>query len=159
MAHTVEDAEFLFSRIQALEGLLSLPGQELTASLLDVVCALLPTRMLKPLPPMLVRILVGDQTADMLAVEFRNRTPFRQTLLRGFATAEGILDRIGRLVFTHFSLTASLARWVGRRVIVSLYMTEQGHQAQLEIPEELKSRWKLDDIDDTVTAAPPSTTT
>ena len=156
LAHTVDDAEFLFSRIKALEGRASLAGQELTSSLLEVAAALLPIRILKALPPMLLRILVGDETADMLDVEFRNRVPFRRVLLRVFATAAGGLDRVGRLLFAHFSVTAAMARWVGRRLIINLYTsTEQGHRARLEIPDDLKARWNLEAVADAAPPGPP----
>lgn len=143
MAHTMEDAEFLFSRIKALEGRPSLPGQKLTKALVDLVEDLLPMRILKPCPSFLVELLVGGPTATMLCVNERSH---RVVGLAGQAL-RGVVrfaNSIGRVLSSRFSVGAHVAPWVGRHLVLALYdITESGPQVGLQIPEHIRSHWQL----------------
>ena len=73
MAWTYADAEALFARIKAGQGGPSPSGTLLTDSLLGAIeNDLLRARMLHPLAPILVRMLVGDETAKMLGMNARH---------------------------------------------------------------------------------------
>jgi len=73
MAHTEADAIDLFARIQARQAGASPDGAHLTNSLLQLVEEkLLTGPFLRPLAPILVRMLNGDQTAAMLGLDVRH---------------------------------------------------------------------------------------
>jgi hypothetical protein len=135
MAHTYEDAEDLFARIKARQAGPSAAGARLTDGLLQVVEKdLLRLRILRPLGPVLVRMLVGDETAAMLGMDVRH-TAFVRIFHRVVA---GIL-RAAQVVLSPmaqpFQPLAPLSAKLGERVVDHLCLTtDDGKPRQVQIP-------------------------
>ena len=136
MAHTFEDAEDLFARIKTRQGGRSAAGVRLTDSLLQVVeNDLLRIRILRPLAPVLVRMLVGDQTAAMLGFDVRHTAPVR-IFHRVFAGALRVLQVVFSPMAQPFQPLALLSAKLGERVVDHLCLTtDDGKRRQVEIPQ------------------------
>jgi len=135
MAHTLEDAEDLFARIKARQAGRSAAGVRLTDSLLKVVeNNLLRIRILRPLAPVLVRMLVGDQTASMLGIDVRHTAPVR-IFHRVVAGALRVLQVVFSPMAQPFQPLAPLSAKLGERVVDHLCLTtDDGKPRQVEIP-------------------------
>lgn len=137
MAHTPEDAALLFERIKARQAGTSDAGSRLTDALLGVVeRRVLKLRVLRPLAPALVRMVVGDETAHMLGLSERHS---RLVWMFHGAIAAVITEanRIGRTWF-HVHPLARLATRIGHYLIEAVTeATYKDKNVQLEIP----ARW------------------
>jgi hypothetical protein len=135
MAHTLADAEDLFARIQARQAGPSPAGARLTGSLLHVIEEdLLRWRIVRPLGPILMRMLVGDQTAAMLGLDDRHPGlvgvihRLLATALRAFQTLIGPLSQ-------PFQPVAGLTAKLGLRVVERLCLaTDHNQPRQVAIP-------------------------
>jgi hypothetical protein len=136
MAHSYADAEVLFGRIKARQAGPSEAGASLLDSLLRVVERdLLHVRVLRPLAPILVRILVGTPTATMLGLDARHGAVVTLVHRAVVAVVSVFCGLFGKFWWRLHPLR-TLSAWLGRRLIVALNeATYHGRQAPLEIPE------------------------
>lgn len=135
LAHTPEDATLLFERIKARQGGPSPAGARLTDALLGVVERdVLRLRPIRPLAPILLRILVGDETAEMLGLNMRHRWLVRVCHMGIAAVLRGISDMAARL-FARVRPLRYLSAWIGMRLVDLLTeVTYAKTGVQLEIP-------------------------
>ncbi|MBK5297358.1 MAG: DUF2236 domain-containing protein [Vicinamibacteria bacterium] len=136
MAHTPADAARLFAQIKTQEGGASPAGARLTDALLGVVERdVLRIRLIRPLAPVLLRILVGDDTAKMLGLSVRHAwlvRLFHQALAGIFRQVNAIMRRL----WSGSKPLTSLSAWLGRRLVNLLCeVTYANKGVQLEIPE------------------------
>lgn len=135
MAHTEADATALFARIQARQAGPSPDGAHLTNSLLQLVEEkLLVGPFLRPLAPILVRMLNGDQTAAMLGLDVRHHAVV--VLLHRLIA---IVLRLVQFLIRPFSQAwqpgVPLAARFGRRIINFLVRaTDDGRVRQVAVP-------------------------
>jgi len=135
MAHTVAEAEDLFARIQARQAGPSPEGARLTDSLLRVVEKdILRLPVLKPLGPVLTRVLVGDKTAAMLGLDVRH-----PRLVVGFHRLLAACVRVLQIALSPlsqpFQPAAPLTARLGRRVVRCLCAaTDDGRLREVAIP-------------------------
>lgn len=135
LAHSPADAALLFARIKARQAGASPAGARLTGALLDVMERdVIRVRALRPLAPILVRILVGDDTAAMLGVGTRHAA-----LVRGLHQAVAGMVRpmsavMSRLWRRPTPLTLLSARLGLRLVSLLCEVTYRKKGVELEIP-------------------------
>lgn len=136
LAHTPADAAILFTRIKARQAGPSPTASKLTDALLRVVeNDVLRLRVLHPVAPVLMRILVGDQTAAMLGLDVRHGLLMRlahKAIAGVFRTINAIT---GRLWVRGNPLRFISARLGRRFVRLILAVTYEGRTPQLQIPE------------------------
>jgi hypothetical protein len=137
MAHTPLDAAVLFTRIKADQAGPSPAGARLTDALLRVMERdLLKFRVFRPAAPILVRILVGDDTAKMLGLDVRHAWLVR-TIHKAVA---GVFRRWNMMTgrfFVRFHPLTRLAAKLGQRFVNLLTtLTYRGKRPQLQIPPE-----------------------
>jgi hypothetical protein len=136
MAHTVKDASVLFDRIKARQAGASDAGRELTDALLSVVeRKVLNYRVLWPIAPAMLRMLVGSDTATLLGLSSRHsRLVF---MLHG--AISGVVteaNRIGRKWFRIHPLRR-LATKIGRHLVEAVTEATYGKKnVQVQIPPE-----------------------
>ena len=134
MAHTEAEAEELFARIKARQAGPSPEGAQLTHALLLVMeHKLLVWRALRPLAPILVRVLNGDETAAMLGLDVRHHA---LVVVLHRLTAAGM--RLVQFLINPFSQAwqpgPPLAARFGRRVLDFLVRaTDDGRVRQVAI--------------------------
>jgi hypothetical protein len=135
MAHTPEDAALLFEHIKARQAGVSPAGARLTDALLGVmerdVLRLPPIR---PMAPVLLRILVGDKTAALLGLSLRHAWLMRlfHRALAGFFRQ---MNAITGLIWKRSKPLARLSAWLGARYVRRLLeVTYAKKGVQLEIP-------------------------
>jgi hypothetical protein len=135
MAHTVGDAASLFAQIKARQAGASPGGVLLTGKLLDLVeQELLRGRAMRPLAPILVRVLVGDTTAAMLGMNVRHVWPVT-ICHRAIASTITAIDTIALAIGQNVHPLARLAPWLGRRVVDLLCeVTYREGRPQPEVP-------------------------
>jgi len=136
MAHTPEDAALLFEKIRARQGGASPAGARLTDALLSVIERdLLRYRVARPLGPILVRILVGDETAAMLGMDTRHVWLVR-LCHRAVAGIFRFMNKVASRLFTDARPLKFVSAWLGRRLVDRLVeVTYRDRNVQLEIPE------------------------
>ena len=135
MAHTPEQAEELFERIKARQAGASAAGARLTDALLKVVERdVLRFGPARPFGPILLRILVGDDTAKMLGLNTRHSWFVRMVHL----TIAGLLGQfnavVGRLWRRQTPLTFLSARLGMRLVNLLVEATYKRKGVHLAIP-------------------------
>ena len=125
MVHGIAEATALIEAIEARQFRPSTAGQELTAALLGLLDDMTPARRFDDMNPALMRHLLGDDIADMLAVP-----PSR--LVRQ-------LNWLARI--------AQWTRWappLGRDLIATaLTMERGGERAPFDLPDHLARQWEL----------------
>lgn len=139
MAHTEPEAAELFQRIKAHQAAGSDAGARLTAAVLEwLEQQVLRLAVLRPLAPILVRMLNGDDTARMLGLDTR------------YHTAVVVLHRILAAVIRAIQLLLSpisnvwqpltpVAAWLGKRIIDDVVRaTDGGRLREVAIP----SKWR-----------------
>lgn len=136
MAHSYADAAVLFDRIKARQAGPSEAGTQLLDSLLRVVEEdLLHYRILYPLAPILVRILVGTPTARSLGLDARHGVLV--TLVHRVIV--GVVGAVSRLLgglWWRLHPLQKFSAWLGSRLITALNKaTYHGRQAPVAIPE------------------------
>jgi hypothetical protein len=137
MAHTPLDAAVLFTRIKARQAGPSPAGARLTNALLEVMERdLLKFRVFRPAAPILMRILVGDDTAKMLGLDVRHAWLVRMI----HKAVAGIFRRWNMMTgrfFARFHPLTRIAAKLGQRFVTLLTtITYRGGRPQLEIPPE-----------------------
>jgi hypothetical protein len=134
MAHTRDDAEYLFGQIKARQAGPSAAGARLTDALLSVVERdFLRLRILRPLGPVLTRILVGNETAKMLGLNARHRAAVA-ALHRLAAAVMWSMQVMVSPLGQPFQPMVPLSAWFGRKIVNYLTTSTYGKRAQLAIP-------------------------
>lgn len=137
MAHNEAEAADLFQRIKARQAAASPAGTRLTNAVLTwLEQSVLRLRLLRPLAPILLRILNGDDTARMLGLDVRHH--FAVVLLhRVIAAALRSIQSVLRPFANVWQPMAPIAAWVGRRIIDEVVrLTDSGRMRQVAIPGE-----------------------
>jgi hypothetical protein len=144
LVRDVADATALVDAIGRRQFAASPEGQELTHALLDLLDELTPLHQFDDTIPPLVRHLIGEQTADLLAVPKSD-----------VADDLGRLTRIANWVFVHvlgrverdlprYRVMSELARPFGRELLDSLFRFERGGvRAPFDIPDHLARTWDV----------------
>ena len=135
MAHTVEEAEDLFARIKKRQAGPSAAGARLTDSLLRVVEKdILRLRILRPLGPVLVRMLVGNPTAAILGLDVRHGallSAFHRIVAGALRAVQMVTSPMAQV----FQPMAPLSAKLGQRVVQHLCSaTDDGKIRHVEIP-------------------------
>ncbi len=135
MAHTEAEAEDLFARIRARQAGPSHDGADLTHALLLVMeQKLLVWRLLRPMAPILVRMLNGDETAAMLGLDVRHHAVI-VVLHRLTAAAMRLVQFLINPFSQAWQPGPPLAARFGRRVMDLLVRaTDDGRVRQVAIP-------------------------
>jgi hypothetical protein len=135
MAHTLDEAEDLFARIKARQAGPSAAAARLTDSLLQVVEKdILRVPILRPLGPVLVRMLVGNPTAAMLGLDVRHGalvSTFHRIVAITLRSIQMAISPLAQV----FQPMAPLSAKLGKRVVDHLCsVTDDGKVRQVEIP-------------------------
>lgn len=135
MAHTLDEAEDLFARIKARQAGPSAAAARLTDSLLQVVEKdILRVRILRPLGPVLVRMLVGNPTAAMLGLDVRHGalvSTFHRIVAITLRSIQMAISPLAQV----FQPMAPLSAKLGKRVVDHLCsVTDDGKVRHVEIP-------------------------
>jgi len=135
MAHTPEDATVLFERIKARQAGPSPAGSRLTDALLGVMERdVLRFRPMRPLAPILLRILVGDDTAEMLGLNTRHGW-FVRLCHKAIAGVFRALNDLAARLFARARPLKFLSARLGLRFVNLLCDVTYGKKGvQLEIP-------------------------
>lgn len=136
MAHTMDEAQALFARMQARgrsEAIAPDPRPALGAALMQTMADAIPWPVAKPIPVPLTRYLCGRDTARDLGLD--RRVPLASGLLfwSVLLLARGI-DTVVRWVFPRFSLSRTLTRALGYHFISRVLMSQT---RPLRLPEAL----------------------
>lgn len=143
MADTFDDAAKLFARMQArgredmrANPMVPDPRPKLGNALIDAMQSVIPIGILKPIPLLMTRHLVGDETSRDLGLSAKaprlSRIVFRSALI--FSRT---VDAIGRLFSPEFSITRMLTRVLGYRLITKLLMDQT---RKLKLPTHVLER-------------------
>ncbi len=135
MAHNEAEAADLFHRIKARQAAGSDAGTRLTdAVLLWLEQRVLRLRLLRPLAPILLRMLNGDDTARMLGLNVRHHSAI-VALHRVVATALRAIQMVMRPFANVWQPMAPIAAWLGQKIIDEVVrVTDSGRMRQVEIP-------------------------
>ena len=126
----------VWRRIQEREYAPSEQGVELTRAALDVMRELMPGRLLDGFPATGIRMLVGDEVADMLAVPQANWT-------RAFLVPARTMSAVAVKLNRDVRAGRHTSRWLGRFVFakfLSLEAPRQGYRQAFELDEALRRR-------------------
>jgi hypothetical protein len=137
MAHTMEDAQLLFARMQRrgrAERLTPDPRPHLGQALMNTMERMIPLRLARPFPRLLTRHLCGKLTARDIGIDARVNLVSRLlfAVLLGLVRA---IDATVRLVVPGFSISRFITRVVGRRFMAQVLMDES---RPLKLPEPVK---------------------
>jgi hypothetical protein len=117
MAHTMEQAEDLFARLQArgrTQSYLPDPRPALGNALMRTMQGVIPFAVIRPFPVLLTRYLCGPATARDIGID--ERVPqLPRALFVMFMAAVRAIDATVRLVFKEFSISRMVTRIVGYR--------------------------------------------
>jgi len=136
LAHNVVEAEELFERIKRVQGGPTEQGQALTAALIRCVQGVLPKSWVRRLPPLMIRLLVGKETANTLGVPQRKKTE---------------VVAMAVLAVLHV-VAAPLWRWISHKTsgLVGLawvqYLTQmppRWNRQLFDLPSSLSKSWKV----------------
>ncbi|MBA2603289.1 MAG: DUF2236 domain-containing protein [Acidobacteria bacterium] len=144
MPADVAEAQLLFERIKARIAAPSEEGASLQAALLNYQESLIPEFMgnYRHLPRMIMRHLVGDDTANMLGVPPLMPVEVEEAH-EGIALIEG-LDHVEDHVFHGFSPVRKGAEWLFRRMLETYARLPAAWERDLfTIPEGLATEWSI----------------
>jgi ER-bound oxygenase mpaB/B'/Rubber oxygenase, catalytic domain len=135
MGHTPEEAAVLFERIKARQAGPSPAGSRLTDALLGVMERdVLRFRPIRPLAPILLRILVGDETAAVLGLNTRHGWVVR-LCHRAIACVFRGMNAVATRLFARARPLKFVSARLGRRFVDLLVEVTYGKKGvQLEIP-------------------------
>ena len=140
----VAEAETLFTRIKARIAGPSEEGASLQAALLNYQESLIPGVFSehRHLPRMIMRHLVGDETANMLGVPPLMPAEVEEAH-RVIALIDG-LDHVENHAFNRFSPVRKGAEWLFRRMLEAYAKLPPAWERELfEIPDSLAAEWKV----------------
>jgi hypothetical protein len=136
MAHTMEQAEELFARLQERgRARVYLPASPtaLGNALMQTMSAVIPLRLIKPFPVLLTRHLCGKTTAKNIGID--HKVPVLSRLLFvAFMLFIRAIDFTVRLFFKEFSISRMITRVVGYQFTCKVLMDQT---RPLKLPEAL----------------------
>jgi hypothetical protein len=140
LAHDLTEATALVDTIRRRQFKASPQGQELTASLLNLLDEMTPFHPFDTTIPPLIRHLIGNETADLLRVPPSH-----------LVDDLGRAGRIADWFFVHafgrserYHLMSRLVRPFARDLLHGLFRLERGgDRARFEMPDHLARRWEL----------------
>ncbi len=124
-------SQFVWNRIKEREYAPSAQGRDLTQAAILVMQDLMPTRLFDGFPATGIRALIGNDTADLLAVPRANWT--RSLLWPG-----RVMNRAAATVNRDVRAGRHVSRWMGRVVFTKFLQLEGGRQG-------LRQAFELDD--------------
>ncbi len=133
------DAEILFTQLQArgiARQVTPDPRPHLTRALMQTMQAVLPLRVLKPVPVLLTRFLCGAGTSAQLSLNLQVSWVARLLFMLGMSIILG-LDRLIRLLSPGFTFSGLLTRWVGERFMRELLLSQT---RPLQLPWTLRQQ-------------------
>ena len=135
--HDFEDGMQLWARVREREQRRDPAGTALTAALLEFAAELVPGRIFDGINAAILRLLCGDEVADLLDVAPANWTRiFLGRYRRAVARADAIQDLGPR--------SARIARWFGAKMITTLIgRGRAGARPSFDIPATLRADWNL----------------
>lgn len=154
MADNFDDAAKLFARMQTrgredmrANPMVPDPRPKLGNALIDAMQSVIPLDILKPIPLLMTRHLVGVETSRDLGLTTKapllSRVLFRAALMLSRA-----IDSIGRVFSPNFSITRMFTRVLGYHLITSLLMSQT---RKLKLPthvldraDQMLHRWSED---------------
>lgn len=139
MVETMDDAQALFERLQQrgrAEALGPDPRGPLAAALFATLAREIPLPLLRPLPVLLARHLLGPRSSADLQLDGHVGWPAR-ALFALLAGVTGLIDRVGRWFVPGFSLARLATRALGVRLVTGLLMDQT---RPLKLPEHLRVR-------------------
>ena len=134
-AHTMAEAEQLARAIQRRHYAGCPEGQDMTRALIQMMQQYLPGNLLDPIPPLLVRALLGDAYADLLAVD---PVPAPQLL--------SVPLKVFNLTVVNATNSCAIASAISghfsRRMIEGILLANRGgHRIPFDVPTELLQTW------------------
>lgn len=136
----------VWARIKQREYAPSPQGVELTQAALGVMRQLMPGRLLDGFPATGVRMMIGDEVADLLGVPPPNWT-------RSLFWPGRIVNGVGARLNRDIPALRHMSKWLGRYVFTKFVTLEggrQGERASFEIDDELRKRLVLRSRDERV---------
>jgi hypothetical protein len=138
MPETPEGGEQLMASIQRRHYRASPEGQAMTKALLEMMQHLTPGNVFDGIPATLTRYLIGDTTADYLAVP---PADWRRILLGPLRVLGWVLDKE---VDMKGPAMAKLMSLVGRRILDGLVWVNRGpERLPFRIPDTLRQSWSV----------------
>lgn len=143
MAETMDEAEELFSTIKRRCARQSDAGQALTKALLAAMEDLIPFRGAKPVAGIMVRRMIGEETADLLGIQghypWQARVLFR-ALLGTIRPSEGIAEKMrgGNWIARFF------IKILAKRINKDLKDKAFEGSPPLHLPDHLLEKWGFD---------------
>lgn len=132
MADTPEDAAYLYERIKARQGGATQDGAFLTNRLLNFMeHNVLRVPVLRPLAPIMVRVLAGNDTARLLGIDTRHTAGVR-LFQRTVVVLVRAINRVVRILGRFHPLSA-LGTVLGRKTIQSLYRYSQEREGKVRL--------------------------
>ncbi len=136
MAHTMEQAEELFARLQLrgrLQSYLPDPRPGLGNALMSTMQAVIPFKLIKPFPVLLTRYLCGKTTAKDIGIDHRvDLLP--RLLFVAMMLCIRAFDVVVRLFIKDFSIARMLTRVVGYQFTCKVLMNQT---RPLKLPQSL----------------------
>lgn len=139
MAHTMDEAQALFDKLQALarvEPPAEDPRPALGNALMAAMANVIPFRLLKPFPVLLTRYLCGSRTANDLGLNSRVSWLSQGLFVLCMLLVRGI-DSLCRLIWPQFSLSLLFTRVLGYHFVTQLLMDQT---RPLKLPSHLLNR-------------------
>jgi hypothetical protein len=144
MPANVAEAEQIFTRIKKRVAAPSEEAQSMQAALLNYQESLIPAFLgeYRHLPRMIMRHLVGDETASMLGVPPLMPVE-EQDAHRVIRLIDG-LDHVDNHLFARFSPARKGAEWLFRRMLEAYAKLPRAWERELfAVPEQLAVRWQV----------------
>lgn len=136
-AATYADAEALATHIAARQFAPCPEGQFMTAALVQMMQHIIPGNLFDGLPPLLMRHLLGDRTADVLGVANGKLSQFLTAPVR-------LLERARSDLFHQSNELAALHELFARALIQGILLVERGgKRIPFTIPTELLQAWGI----------------
>ncbi len=136
MAHTMDDAAVLFTRMQQRDRRSEFthdPRPALGQALMRAMETSIPITLLKPFGTLMTLYLCGRRTAGLIGVTARAPMPSRMVFFLLMVLTRGI-DTLARLVWPDFSIARLITRVLGYRLITRLLMNQT---RSLQLPTRL----------------------
>lgn len=139
------EAEILYTTIKKRQQGVSLQGEKMSEALISF----LQDQMIpwwafpfKPLPRVITRTIVGNETADILKIK-KSRW-YEKLLLPGLVVLIRIIDWFEESLYKNHPKTQVVGDWISYKMLKKLSKLPRGGQRKLfEIPTHLATAWKL----------------
>jgi hypothetical protein len=144
MVHDIADATALVDIIGRRQFEASLEGRDMTDALVRLLDELTPVHRFDNIIPPLIRLLIGDETADLLNVP---QSDLADEITRFDRVAKRLYGDVfgqNRGDSSRYQLVSRLARPFGRELLRALFALERGgDRAAFAIPDHLARSWEL----------------